>query len=230
MTHLAVCPALLARTSNASGTLSFRWVADAKGVVRIDRSRPELYPSRAFDGIGCPFVPRLERSCAAAVIPNAHLLKSLSRCSKGSQGIAADHFVEIDLGRELTVESRPWLVASGWIYPTDRSINVAIGQAQKVQPHGLSPEAHEPSGLWAVLAPDLVFPACHTNPVFVEVDGKPIRASKKSAQWCVDAVETCWKKKEPATRKEEKAAAKSAYDAASEAYTKILAQAHDDTK
>ena len=38
-----------------------------------------------------------------------------------------------------------------------------------------------------------IFPACHTNPVFVEVDGKPIRASKKSAQWCVDAVETCWK-------------------------------------
>jgi hypothetical protein len=29
-----------------------------------------------------------------------------------------------------------------------------------------------------------VFPAAHTNPIFVEVDGKPIRASKRSAQWC----------------------------------------------
>ena len=34
-----------------------------------------------------------------------------------------------------------------------------------------------------------VFPAAHTNPIFVEVDGKPIRASKRSAQWCLDAVD-----------------------------------------
>ena len=59
-----------------------------------------------------------------------------------------------------------------------------------------------------------VFPSCHTNPIFVEVDGKPIRASKKSAQWCLDAVETCWKRKEPQIRPGEKAAAAAAYDVA----------------
>ena len=31
-----------------------------------------------------------------------------------------------------------------------------------------------------------VFPAAHTNPIFVEVDGAPIRASKRSAEWCLD--------------------------------------------
>ncbi|MCE9524484.1 MAG: CehA/McbA family metallohydrolase [Planctomycetales bacterium] len=75
-----------------------------------------------------------------------------------------------------------------------------------------------------------IFPACHTNPVFVEVDGKPIRASKKSAQWCKEAVSVCWQQKVKGTRESEKAAAKAAYDAASEAYAKILAEAQDDTK
>src|SRR5262249_20040943 len=35
----------------------------------------------------------------------------------------------------------------------------------------------------------------HTNPVFVLVGGKPIRASRKSADWCERAVERCWKSK-----------------------------------
>ncbi len=57
-----------------------------------------------------------------------------------------------------------------------------------------------------------VFPAAHTNPVFVEVDGAPIRASKRSAQWCVDAVDRCWESKSPAIRESEREAAKAAYD------------------
>src|SRR3982074_3269093 len=46
------------------------------------------------------------------------------------QGIAKDHFVELDRGREIPRETRVWLVASGFIYPTDSSINVAIGQGR----------------------------------------------------------------------------------------------------
>jgi hypothetical protein len=73
-----------------------------------------------------------------------------------------------------------------------------------------------------------VFPSSHTNPIFVEVDGKPIRASKRSAQWCRDAVEVCWKQKEPQTRASEKGAARAAYDVARQAYEKIFDEAHDD--
>ncbi|HUK35007.1 MAG TPA: FG-GAP-like repeat-containing protein, partial [Vicinamibacterales bacterium] len=67
------------------------------------------------------------------------------------QGIAKDHFVEIDLG---DADGRPtvqhdsngrWLVANGWIYPTDSSINVAIGQ-QQIQPHGIALEAQDARG------------------------------------------------------------------------------------
>lgn len=72
-----------------------------------------------------------------------------------------------------------------------------------------------------------VFPSSHTNPVFVEVDGKPIRANKKSAQWCIDAVDVCWKSKEGRIREEERLAAKQAFDHASEVYRQILKESHE---
>jgi hypothetical protein len=73
-----------------------------------------------------------------------------------------------------------------------------------------------------------IFPSSHTNPVFVEVDGKPIRASKRSAQWCLDAVDVCWDQKVKQTRAEEKEAAAAAYDVARKAYAAVLAEAFDD--
>jgi hypothetical protein len=73
-----------------------------------------------------------------------------------------------------------------------------------------------------------IFPSSHTNPVFVEVDGQPIRASKRSAQWCLDAVETCWNQKVKQTRENEKAVARAAYDVAKDAYAKVLTEAFDD--
>jgi hypothetical protein len=75
-----------------------------------------------------------------------------------------------------------------------------------------------------------IFPSSHTNPVFVEVDGQPIRASKRSAQWCLDAVDVCWKQKQRAIRQSERPAAESAYEVARKAYTKILSESYDDRK
>jgi hypothetical protein len=37
------------------------------------------------------------------------------------------------------------------------------------------------------------FPQMHTNPVNVIVGGKPIRASRESAKWCVGVIEQLWK-------------------------------------
>ena len=67
-----------------------------------------------------------------------------------------------------------------------------------------------------------IFPTCHTNPVFVEIDGQPIRASKRSAQWCLDAVDVCWKSKQGRIRDSEKDAASKAYEASRAAYRKNL--------
>jgi hypothetical protein len=69
-----------------------------------------------------------------------------------------------------------------------------------------------------------IMPSCHTNPVFVEIDGKPIRASKSSAEWCMKAVDVCWNSKQRAIREKERPAAKDAYDKAREIYKKLAAE------
>jgi hypothetical protein len=74
-----------------------------------------------------------------------------------------------------------------------------------------------------------VFPSAHTNPVFLEVGGKPIRASKRSAKWCLEGVERCWHSKAPQIRESERQAARDAYDHAKLAYEKIMTDAFDDT-
>jgi tetratricopeptide (TPR) repeat protein len=85
------------------------------------------------------------------------------------QGIARDHFVELDLGREISGDTRDWLVANGWIYPTDSSINVAIGQSRQVQPRGLSLEAQDEAGRWVVVSPDLGFPAGKNKTILIDL-------------------------------------------------------------
>ena len=67
-----------------------------------------------------------------------------------------------------------------------------------------------------------ILPSCHTNPIFIEVAGKPIRASRKSADWCEKAVDVCWNSKVGRIREPERAAAKAAYDKAKEIYRTIL--------
>ena len=71
-----------------------------------------------------------------------------------------------------------------------------------------------------------VYPSSHTNPVFVIVDGKPI-VSKKSAEWCVKAVDQCWKMKESKIRPAEKAEAEEAYKKAKLIYEKISKEASE---
>jgi hypothetical protein len=69
-----------------------------------------------------------------------------------------------------------------------------------------------------------ILPSSHTNPVFVLVDGKPIRASKRSAEWCLKAIDKCWTNKAPHIRPPERPTAARAYEEARTAYRKILAE------
>lgn len=66
-----------------------------------------------------------------------------------------------------------------------------------------------------------IHPHAHTNPIFVLVGGKPIRASKASAEWCLQGVEQCWKQKESTYAAAEFAAAVEAYQHARETYERI---------
>jgi hypothetical protein len=70
-----------------------------------------------------------------------------------------------------------------------------------------------------------ILPSVHTNPVFVQVGSKPIRASRRSAEWCAQAVDVCWNSKQERIRPEERDAAKQAYDQAAEIYRRIAQEA-----
>jgi hypothetical protein len=67
-----------------------------------------------------------------------------------------------------------------------------------------------------------ILPSVHTNPVFVEVAGEPIRASRASAEWCRKAIDVCWDKKRPRIRPAEREAARSAYDQAAAFYEGVM--------
>ena len=72
-----------------------------------------------------------------------------------------------------------------------------------------------------------ILPSAHTNPIFVIVDGKPIRASAKSARWCLESVDQCWSQKKGRIRKSELEVAAKAYEEARQAYRKILSESSD---
>jgi hypothetical protein len=96
------------------------------------------------------------------------------------QGVAEDHFIEFELDETTARDGSAWVVAHGWVYPTDSSINVAIGQGGRVQPRGLSLQARDPSGRWVVVAPDLGFPAGKSKTILIDL-GRLARAGVAGA-------------------------------------------------
>jgi hypothetical protein len=69
-----------------------------------------------------------------------------------------------------------------------------------------------------------ILPSSHTNPVFAVVDGRPIRASRRSAEWCLAGVNQCWTQKAPKIAPGELEAARKAYDHARAVYRKLIAE------
>jgi hypothetical protein len=66
-----------------------------------------------------------------------------------------------------------------------------------------------------------ILPSVHTNPIWVQVADKPVRASHQSAEWCRRAVDVCWKAKMNNIRESERKAAREAYDKAGDYYDKV---------
>jgi hypothetical protein len=120
----------------------------------------------------------------------------------------------IDETREVPVE----VIVNG--YPVAKKNLVADGKLQEI-----SFDVKIDRSSWVALR---ILPSSHTNPIFVLVAGKPIRASKRSAEWCLKGVEQCWSQKEKLIKAKEQEQAKAAYDHARAAYQKLLAEAEVD--
>jgi hypothetical protein len=116
--------------------------------------------------------------------------------------------------REVQVE----VIVNG--YPVATNTILADGALRDV-----SFEVKIDRSSWVALR---ILPSSHTNPVFVLVDGKPIRASRRSAEWCLKGVDQCWLQKEKFIKATELQDARTAYDHARAAYQKILSECEQD--
>ena len=65
------------------------------------------------------------------------------------------------------------------------------------------------------------FPSLHTNPVNVLVSGRPIRASRTSAQWAIGCIDQLWRIRGSRIAEAERGEAEKAYEAARAIYRKI---------
>ncbi|MBY0589208.1 CehA/McbA family metallohydrolase [bacterium] len=107
--------------------------------------------------------------------------------------------------------------------PVELIVNGKVAAKKEIEADGslqdLSFDVPIERSSWIALR---IFASSHTNPVFVEVAGAPIRGSKASAEWCRKAVDVCWQSKVNAIRADERPAAEAAYDVARKAYDQII--------
>jgi hypothetical protein len=116
--------------------------------------------------------------------------------------------------REVPVE----LIVNG--YPAARQNIQADGQLRD-----LSFEVKVERSSWVAVR---ILPSSHTNPIFVLVEGRPIRASRRSAEWCLKGVDQCWSQKERCLKADEQEQAKAAYAHARETYRRLLTECEAD--
>jgi hypothetical protein len=120
----------------------------------------------------------------------------------------------IGSSREVPVE----LIVNGT--PADKKIIVADGA-----PRDITFDFKVERSSWIALR---VPTSSHTNPIFVVVGDKPIRASRRSAEWCLKAVDQCWSQKAPKISAKERDEAAKAYEHARQTYRRILAESEID--
>ena len=87
------------------------------------------------------------------------------------QGVTRHHYVEIELPEQAPRTGPLWLVAQGWIHPTDSSINVALGQGSHPRPEGLSLHVADASGRFVLAKSGLGFPAGKDKTVLIDLSG-----------------------------------------------------------
>lgn len=120
-----------------------------------------------------------------------------------------------------------------WVPPGDsRKVELVVNGkvvASKDVPaddteHEVSFEVQVDRSSWVALRN---YPQMHTNPVNVTVAGKPIRASKASAQWCVGVIEQLWRVRGPGIKDDERPEAEKTFQKALEVYKKIAQECEE---
>ena len=87
------------------------------------------------------------------------------------QGVTREHYIEIELPDAAPRTGPLWLVAQGWIHPTDSSINVALGQGTHAPPAGLSLHVADARGRFRPARTGLGFPAGKDKTILIDLSG-----------------------------------------------------------
>jgi Tfp pilus assembly protein PilF len=98
------------------------------------------------------------------------------------QGITRDHFVEFEVPESAPRRGAVWLIAQGWIHPTDSSINVALGQGAHAAPRGLTLEVADSSGRFRPARANIGFPAGKNKTIVIDLEGLFPRTGRRRAR------------------------------------------------
>ena len=86
------------------------------------------------------------------------------------QGLVEPHELVLDLGPDAG-RAGSLLVLRGWIYPTDASINVALGQQRELKSAMPSLEVRNARGQWQTAIPSIGFPSGKDKTIVIELAG-----------------------------------------------------------
>ena len=132
----------------------------------MSRPRP---PRSATDELGNDLLPALRAQddvYAATLVPARY------------QGLTQMHDLVLDFGRLAAMDS-VFLFLTGWIYPTDASINFALAQSAAIQVVPLQVQVKDAAGRWRTVIPDLGFPAGKNKTVIADLTEKFLSADTR---------------------------------------------------
>ena len=85
------------------------------------------------------------------------------------QGITRTHHVDLTLPDDAPRSGALYLVAQGWVHPTDSSINVAIAQGRHARPSGLALSVAGDDGHFRTVREGLGFPSGKDKTILLEI-------------------------------------------------------------
>jgi tetratricopeptide (TPR) repeat protein len=85
------------------------------------------------------------------------------------QGLVEPHFIEITLD-DAAGNAPEWLVLSGWLRPTDSSINLMLSQGTTPPPTGLRVEVADGNGGWQLLHENYGIPAGKLKTILMDIE------------------------------------------------------------
>ena len=87
------------------------------------------------------------------------------------QGVVEPHAIVLDLG-DIPNKAPVTLFLTGWIFPTDTSINVALFQNPEISPHFPSVAVKDTTGEWKTVIDMIGLPAGKNKTITVDLTGK----------------------------------------------------------